>query len=100
MNLLPLADRVVIRPIDETEKKTAGGLFKPATAELQELLKGEIVAVGPGKFANGQLVPMVSKIGDIVLYRRPMCDKLPDDQDGKYIVTNEDCVICKYKEQV
>ena len=62
----PLADRVVIKPLEESETMR-GGLYIPDTAK-EKPQQGEIVAVGPGKYEDGKLVPMGVKVGDKVLY--------------------------------
>ena len=63
----PLADRVVIRALEETEQMR-GGLYIPDTAK-EKPQQGEVIAVGPGKFDDkGQRVPMDVKAGDKVLY--------------------------------
>jgi len=63
----PLADRVVVRALEEAEQMR-GGLYIPDTAK-EKPQQGEVVAVGPGKFdENGKRVPMDVKAGDKVLY--------------------------------
>ncbi len=62
----PLADRVVVKALEETEQMR-GGLFIPDTAK-EKPQQGEIVAVGPGRYEDGKLVPMGVKAGDKVLY--------------------------------
>jgi chaperonin GroES len=63
----PLADRVVVRALEETEQMR-GGLYIPDTAK-EKPQQGEVVAVGPGKFdEKGSRVPMDVKAGDKVLY--------------------------------
>ncbi len=67
--LKPLADRVVINPIED-EGKTPGGIVLPDTAK-EKPQKGEIVAVGPGKVLDsGERAPMDVKVGDIVIYAK------------------------------
>jgi chaperonin GroES len=67
MNLKPLSDRVIVRPL-EAEEKTAGGLYIPDSAK-EKPQQGEIVAVGPGKVSDdGKQIPMEVKVGDKVLY--------------------------------
>ena len=58
----PLADRVVIQPM-EAQTKTASGLYIPDTAK-EKPQQGTVVAVGPGKKDE----PMEVKVGDVVLY--------------------------------
>jgi chaperonin GroES len=62
----PLADRVVIKALEEAEQMR-GGLYIPDTAK-EKPQQGEIIAVGPGRFEDGKLVPMGVKVGDKVLY--------------------------------
>ena len=63
----PLADRVVVRALEETEQMR-GGLYIPDTAK-EKPQQGEVVAVGPGQFdEKGSRVPMDVKAGDKVLY--------------------------------
>ena len=66
--LAPLADRVVVRALDEGEQKR-GALYIPDTAK-EKPQQGEVVAAGPGKFdeKGGQRIPMDVKVGDRVLY--------------------------------
>jgi chaperonin GroES len=67
MNIRPLADRVVIKPLP-AEEKTKGGIFLPDTAKEKPVV-GEIVAVGPGKKADdGATIAIEVKVGDRVLY--------------------------------
>lgn len=69
MNIKPLADRIVIRVIEDTEQ-TSGGIFIPDSAK-EKPQKGEVVAVGLGKIGeNGEREPMDVKAGDIVLYAK------------------------------
>ena len=63
----PLADRVVVRALEEAEQMR-GGLYIPDTAK-EKPQQGEVVAVGPGKFdEKGNRVPMDVRAGDRVLY--------------------------------
>ena len=62
----PLADRVVVRPIEEAESMR-GGLYIPDTAK-EKPQEGEIVAAGPGRYEKDKRVPMEVKVGDKVLY--------------------------------
>ncbi len=62
----PLADRVVVKPLEEAEQMR-GGLYIPDTAK-EKPQQGEIMAVGPGKYEDGKLAPMTVKVGDRVLY--------------------------------
>ncbi len=68
VNIKPLADRVVVRPLDETEEQTRGGIIVPDTAK-EKPQQGEVVAVGPGRVSDdGNRVEMELSTGDKVLY--------------------------------
>lgn len=71
VNIRPLADRVVVEPMEEEEVTFAGGkLVLPETAK-EKPQKGTILAVGPGrKDDEGKLIPMDVKEGDQVLYAK------------------------------
>ena len=62
----PLADRVVIKALEDGEQMR-GGLYIPDTAK-EKPQQGEIIAVGPGRYDDGKLVPMSVSVGDKVLY--------------------------------
>lgn len=63
----PLADRVVVKALDESEQMR-GGLYIPDTAK-EKPQQGEIVAVGPGKLSDqGERLDPEVKVGDVVLY--------------------------------
>ena len=62
VNIKPLADRVLVQPM-EAESKTASGLIIPDTAK-EKPQKGTVVAVGPGTKDEEMQV----KVGDVVLY--------------------------------
>ena len=69
----PLGDRVLVRPITETERgtKTKSGIFIPETVEKERAEHGEVVAVGPGKMSDsGMLLPMSVAVGDSVLFTK------------------------------
>jgi len=65
--VIPLEDRVLIRP-QEAEEVTSFGIIIPDTA-TEGSVRGTVVAVGPGKYSeNGTLIPLTVKVGDEVLY--------------------------------
>ncbi len=67
MNLKPLHDRVVVKPM-EAEETTAGGIIIPDTAK-EKPMEGRVVAAGPGvRGEDGKLQPLDVKKGDQILY--------------------------------
>jgi chaperonin GroES len=82
MKLKPLADRVVVEPIEQDEI-TAGGIVLPETAK-EKPQKGTVLAVGPGKFEDGSLVEMQVKKGDQVLFAKYAGTEIK--MDGKKVL--------------
>jgi chaperonin GroES len=84
----PLADRVVIKALEETEAMR-GGLYIPDTAK-EKPQQGEIVAVGPGRVDEGKRVPMEVKVGDRVLYGKYSGTEVTIDTDRLLILRESD----------
>lgn len=69
VNIRPLADKLVVKVIEETET-TPGGIFIPDTAR-EKPQKGEVLAAGPGKLLeNGKREEMDVKVGDKILFSK------------------------------
>ncbi|MFA5959706.1 MAG: co-chaperone GroES [Tatlockia sp.] len=67
MKIRPLHDRVVVRRLEE-ERTTAGGIVIPDSA-TEKPMRGEIIAVGPGKsLDNGDVRALAVKVGEVVLF--------------------------------
>lgn len=91
MNLKPLADRVVAKPLEE-EDKTPGGIILPDTAK-EKPQKGKIVAAGPGKLDdNGKRVAMEVKKGDVVLYGKYSGTEIKVDGE-EYLILRESDIL-------
>jgi len=67
-NLEPLEDRIVVKP-GEAEETTVSGIVIPDTAK-EKPQEGEVIAVGPGRFEEGNRVPVDVKVGDKVIYSK------------------------------
>ncbi len=68
VTIKPLEDRIVVKPL-EAEQTTASGLVIPDTAK-EKPQEGEVLAVGPGRFEEGQRLPLDVAVGDVVLYSK------------------------------
>jgi chaperonin GroES len=68
VSIKPLEDRILVKSI-EAEKTTASGLVIPDTAK-EKPQEGEVLAVGPGRFEDGQRLPLDIKVGDKVIYSK------------------------------
>ena len=69
MNLKPVNDKIVVKPISKEEEVTEGGILLPDTVDQGKLMEGEVVSVGQGMYsASGTLIPVVCDVGDKILY--------------------------------
>jgi len=67
-SLRPLEDRIVVKA-SEGEEMTSSGLVIPDTAK-EKPVEGTVVAVGPGRFEDGNRVPLDVAVGDKVIYSK------------------------------
>ena len=88
LKVSPLADRVAIRPLEETETMR-GGLYIPDTAK-EKPQQGEIVAAGPGRYEKGERVPLELKVGDRVLYGKYSGTEVTIDDENILIIKESD----------
>jgi len=86
----PLADRVVVKALEDTEQMR-GGLYIPDTAK-EKPQQGEVVAVGPGKVEDGARVEMELKVGDKVLYGKYSGTEVTVDNE-QYLILRESDVL-------
>jgi len=84
----PLADRVVVRPLDR-EEKTASGIFLPDTAK-EKPQEGEILAVGPGRIEDGKRVELEVKTGDRVIFSKYAGTEIKVGEDDVLILRESD----------
>lgn len=68
MDLQPLGDRVLVEP-GESEETTATGIVIPDTAK-EKPQEGKVLAVGPGRWEDGKLIPLDVEVGDTVIYSK------------------------------
>ena len=93
MKIQPLADRVVVQPLEETEQKK-GSIIIPDTAK-EKPQQGKIVAVGPGKLTDeGKLVKMEVKKGDKILYGKYSGTEVTIDGE-EYLIMRESDILAK-----
>ena len=89
MNIRPLGDRVVIKPLAQ-EEKTKSGIVLPDTAK-EKPQHGEVLAIGSGKtLENGQRVPMEVKVGDKVIYSKYAGTEIKIDGEEVLILNERD----------
>ena len=89
MKLRPLADRVIVKRL-ENETKTASGIYIPDNA-AEKPAQGEVLAVGPGRTSEeGKLVPLTVKVGDRVLFGRYGGQPVKVDGEELLVMKEED----------
>jgi chaperonin GroES len=92
--LHPLADRLVVKPVQK-EEMTKGGIYLPDTAK-EKPQEGEIVAVGPGKMTDdGKRIPMEVKVGDRVIYSKYGGSEIKIDDVEMIILRESDILAVK-----
>jgi len=91
MNVKPLADRILVKRVDENETKK-GGIIIPDTAK-EKPLQAEVVAVGPGRVTeDGKRVTMDVKKGDKILIGKYSGTEVKIEGD-EYVILREDDVL-------
>lgn len=91
--LVPMGDRLVIKPVVQ-EEVLASGIVIPDTAK-EKPMQGDVIAVGPGRMDDeGKRIAMDVKVGDRVLYAKYSGQEIKIDQE-EYIVLSEKDVLCK-----
>ena len=87
----PLADRVLVEPL-EAEEKTAGGIVIPDTAKEKQQ-KGKVIAVGKGRIADdGKITPLEVKVNDQVLFGRYAGTEVKIGAND-YLIVKEDDIL-------
>jgi chaperonin GroES len=82
----PCGDYLVVKPIQDSVSK--GGILLVQGEKAQRPDKGEVVAVGPGAYQNGMLIPMRTHKGDVIYFAQyPNFDVTHDGQ--KYVMVRE-----------
>ncbi len=89
MNIKPLADRVVVKPLEQEEAKV-GNIYIPETAK-EKPQEGTVVAVGPGTAGeDGKKTPLDVKVGDRVLYGKYSGTEVTVDGEDYLIMRESD----------
>jgi len=96
VKLQPLADRLVVKPI-EREDMTKTGIYLPDTAK-EKPQEGEVIAVGPGRLSeDGKRIAMDVKVGDRVIYARYGGTEIKVDDEDVVILRESDILAKKGK---
>ena len=97
LKLRPLADRVVVEPIEREETFAGGALVLPETAK-EKPQQGEIIAVGPGRVDDdGKRIAMDVKLGDKVLFAKYAGTEIKIE-DKKVLILKESDILAVVEE--
>ncbi len=92
MNIRPLHDKIVVKPIKQSSSTTAGGLFIPDSAK-EKPHEGEVIAVGTGKrLEDGTVTPIDVQVGDHILYGKYTGSEIKVAGE-EYLMVREDEVL-------
>jgi len=91
MNIRPLEDRVLVKPLEQGETKKGGIIIPDSAKEKPE--EGKVIAVGPGKvLENGQKKPVDVKKGDKILFSKYAGNEITVN-DEKHLIMKEDEIL-------
>ena len=91
INIKPLADRVLVKRLEEEAEQKVGGIIIPDTAK-EKPQEAEIVAVGPGKVEDGQRTELEVKVGDKVLIGKYSGTEVKIEGED-YLIMREDDIL-------
>ncbi len=90
MNVRPLGDRVVVKPLTK-EEVTQSGIIIPDTVDKERPEQGEVVAVGPGRLMDsGSRAPMDVKLGDKVVFKKYAPDEVELGDETLLVISESD----------
>ncbi len=97
IGVLPFGDRVLVRPLSEDEAKgkkgnSHFGIILPDAVSKEKSAEGIVLAVGEGRFENGQLIPMRIKVGDRVFFSKYAYDEVTEEGEELYLL-KEDTIL-------
>jgi chaperonin GroES len=95
MNIQPLQDRVLVKPLQQDEVKK-GGIIIPDTAK-EKPQEGQVVAAGPGRISDeGKMLSMSVKVGDKILYGKYSGTEVSVN-DGEFLIMRESDILAVLK---
>ena len=96
MNIHPLGDRIVVKPLEALEK-TKGGILLPDTAK-EKPQEGKVVAVGKGKMLeSGKIEALDVKVGDKILYGKYTGTEITTREGDELLIMREEDVLAILK---
>jgi chaperonin GroES len=95
MNIQPLQDRVLVKPLQQDEVKK-GGIIIPDTAK-EKPQEGQVIAAGPGRISDeGKMLSMSVKVGDKILYGKYSGTEV-SVEGGEFLIMRESDILAVLK---
>ena len=94
MDLKPLGDRVIVEVLDE-EEQTVSGIVLPDTAK-EKPQRGRVLAVGPGRYEDGKLVPLDVTTGDEIVFSKYGGTEIKVSGE-EYLILRESDILAKFE---
>lgn len=92
MNLKPLGDNIIVKPLPK-EETTKFGIILPETINKEKPEQGEVVAVGQGKILeNGSRSTMEVKVGDRIIFKKYSPDEFKIDGEEVLVLSASDVI--------
>ena len=92
ISIKPLANRVLVKRLEEEMQKTAGGIIVPDTAK-EKPQRGKVMAVGPGQMTKeGKRIKVEVKVGDEILFGKWSGSEITIDGD-EYLFMKDDDIL-------
>jgi len=86
--VIPLGDRVLVRPLEEETGTLPSGIIIPETVSKEKPEQGVVIAVGEGKTTDdGKVIPPKVKKGDTVIFSKYSPDEITVDGEEYYIIS-------------
>ncbi len=100
LGIIPLGDRVLIKPLSEEEirgeKKNNFGIIIPDTVSQDKSGQGKVLSVGEGRYEDGKLIPVKVKPGDMVFFSKYSYDEVSLG-DEEFLLLKEDNILAIIK---
>jgi chaperonin GroES len=93
MDLKPLGDRLIVEVLEE-EEVTASGIVLPDTAK-EKPQRGKVLAIGKGRYEDGQLIPLDVAVGDEIIYSKYGGTEVKVGGE-EYLILRESDVLAKF----
>ena len=88
VNIQPIGDRVLVKPVEANDEKSPSGIIIPDTAHKEKPERGKVVAVGAGKRGDdNELIPVAVKVGDTVMFSKYGYDEVKIGEEEYYIIS-------------